>query len=530
MLDESLPNTLGTNDAMNQKAFLFRRSADNIVHHSTLYFSQNAETLTPTYSLRRFDPSSPASRNCYSIALLDSYSPGILYGEVLIQPEWTQPTLSAEQIRLNGGVPPPPQMITPTAFTIQLYNPDQQVLVRQVSGSWGSSYWQFELPETTFRRPSASSLDRGENDPAASALTPKIIFRWKREGKLSKDFVCAMCGKTNTVGGKKNRSAKEPDITVSLFRALRELTVYQPNLHRIDVEDLKGLELTLLLSAATIRDILFGNHRDIFNLAPESRKGSAGGRKSSSPLAGPIPIGNPFSSPPGRSALPPINTTDPRHTQMGNLPRRPAPPADVDPRTQNNGESAQGRAERRQREKQEQAEARRIKKMVEAEERESRQRQAEVDKETERLRKLYGEEERQARQAGAGVQSQQRPYGVPQSFSAPVIGRPNRPVSVPPPQSGQYWARPWGQASQAQASGPSRPYGQPQQGFLQIPAGGAPRPSSGFLNSGQTSLKPDDGRKVSKRRSFFGLGGLSSSSSSAGPDGGKLSKKKSTIF
>ena len=38
------------------------------------------------------------------------------------------------------------------------------------------------------------------------------------------------------------KKSKEPDITIAMFRKGKELTLYQPNMHRVEVEDMKGLE------------------------------------------------------------------------------------------------------------------------------------------------------------------------------------------------------------------------------------------------------------------------------------------------
>ena len=150
-------------------------------------------------------------------------------------PEWSKPNLTKEELRLAGGIPPPPQPILPTEFVIQLYNPDQQVHVKWNGGSWNSApYWGFEMPQQTFRQPSASALDRVQSDPTASENTPKLEFRWKKDGKLSKDYVCTLSGRSSYPDGSKKKS-KEPDITIGIFKSLKELTIYEPNLSRVDV-------------------------------------------------------------------------------------------------------------------------------------------------------------------------------------------------------------------------------------------------------------------------------------------------------
>ncbi|KAL2058882.1 hypothetical protein ABVK25_000174 [Lepraria finkii] len=263
MLDENLPT------------FYLRASSDGIKHNASVLLSQHGSDATPDYSLRHPDPALPGSKNRYAVALYDSYNPEILFGEVLLIPEWTQPNLSQEQIRLNGGVPPPPQPILPTEFTIQLYNPDQQVLVKLHAGTWKSdAYWEFVMPQQSFRQPSASVLDRTQSDPTASENTPKLAFRWKKEGKLSKDYVCSLSGKSTNPDGSKRKN-REPDITIGIFKHFKEITIYEPNLQRVDMEDPKGLEVVILLGAVVIREVFNSNMRETFNITESPRRNSA---------------------------------------------------------------------------------------------------------------------------------------------------------------------------------------------------------------------------------------------------------------
>ena len=71
----------------------------------------------------------------------------MLFAEVLLIPDWTLPTLSQEEIRKNGGVTPAPEPILPLEFAIQLYNPDQQIVVKHKPASLTSAAtWEFEMP------------------------------------------------------------------------------------------------------------------------------------------------------------------------------------------------------------------------------------------------------------------------------------------------------------------------------------------------------------------------------------------------
>tara|TARA_R110002003_G_scaffold62_21_gene5732 strand:+ start:8505 stop:10043 length:1539 start_codon:yes stop_codon:yes gene_type:complete len=224
---------------------------------------------------------------------------------VLAKPGWTHPTLSQEEIRRNGGVPPAPQPIYPTEFAIQLYNPDNQVIVKQQTTKWSSTItWEFSLPQVTFRMPSNSDLDRTQTDPGADANTPRVNFAWRKEGRLGKDMTCYMTGKSTDLTGKKAKKSREPDIAVAMFSGLKEMTILEPNLYRVELEDYKGLEVVLLLGAAVIRDLFFSDLHDQFHISDAAvRKNSAGlrARKGSSPLEGPnvtLPVMTPQPPPP----------------------------------------------------------------------------------------------------------------------------------------------------------------------------------------------------------------------------------------
>jgi hypothetical protein len=208
----------------------------------------------------------------------------------MAKPGWTHPSLSQEEIRKNGGIPPPPQPIYPSEFAIQLYNPDSQVIVKHQTTKWSTTVvWEFSIPQVTFRMPSSSNLDRTQSDPAADASTPRVNFAWRKEGRLGKDMTCYMTGKSTDPTGKKAKKNKEPDIAVAMFSGLKEMTIMEPNLYRVEIEDYKGLEVALLLGAAVIRDLFFSNLNDQFHITdPAARKNSNGlrARAGSSPLEG----------------------------------------------------------------------------------------------------------------------------------------------------------------------------------------------------------------------------------------------------
>jgi hypothetical protein len=478
MLDENLPT------------FRLKPSSDNPLS-SILYFTQNGSEPAAEYLLRRADPALPASRSKYAIALCDPYNASVVYGEVMVEPEWSQPTLSAAEIRAQSqaGAPPPPSVsVVPDSFTVQLYNPDQSITVKMVPGSWNKSdSWEFELPVQTFRTPTASELDREQQNasPAAADLVPRVMFRWKKDGLLSKDMTCYMTG--TRLGARKN---KEPDITIGLFKAAKEsiLTVYQPNLHRVEVEDRKGLELVLLLASEVIKDFWLVPKTDVFNVQGGGGPALNGNkRKNSRPAAtttsaavpaamsgalGPSPAPQPAPSTSAAAAVSKPTTATP-------------PPAGSNPQIDAETRRLQAMVEReqREREKAERAEQKRIKKMIEDEEKERRRREAEVAKETERLRKMYGVE-------GQDLPSDRPP--LPPRVQPPPSGPPPGPfphphpnplMSQPPPGPPQL--TPWGPCSPTHGPPPMLPPRPVSAGPFPGRPGPSPGPGQGQGPGGQ---------------------------------------------
>ena len=442
----------------------------------------------PEYSLRHPDPSLTTSKNRYAAALYDSYNPDILFGEVLLIPDWSQPTPTEEEIRLNGGVPPAPQPFLPTEFVIQLYNPDQQVKFKVKPGTWNTSTsWQFEMPQQSFRQPSISSIDRTQSDPTASETTPKVGFRWKKDGKLGKDYVCSIAGKSTNPDGSKRKN-KEPDIPISLFRHLREITLYESNLSRMDMEDPKGLEVVLLLGAIVIREVYNGQIQEAFNITEKSVR---------------VPnIGEPSRHSRSTPPLPPRLSHEHRKSSpvLFQNPVQSSRPPPTDPRTQWELDAEtvrlkkQVEREERERKRSELAETKRVKKMIEAEEREAarqkaesdRKKQAEIDKETERLRREFEAERLRAQQGGL--------------FVTPPVQRPH---TAQPRMSGA-------RSQQRRTSGP----------YLQ--------PLGENATASNFSLAPapsgTEGKKMKTKKSFWGLGGASREPEI------RLMKKQSSIF
>lgn len=405
-------------------AFVLRPSSDKPKQNSNFLFSQHGSDFEPQYNVRHLDPEQHASRNRYAVGLYDAHVPDVLFAEVLLIPEWTQLTLSAEQIRLNGGVPPPPEPILPTEFTIQLYNPDQQVVVRYRAATFTSAAaWVFELPQQTFREPSASALDRSQHDPVALDLTPKIRFKWKKDGKFNKDMACYVSGKSANPDGSKKKY-REPDVTVCIFKGLKEITLYETNLNRLDLEDIKGLEVVLLVGSVVIRDVYFGSMEKTFHLSGSGKKGSA----TSPSLVAASPsqvIGS------GQVQSSPQITVNSNPARDGRVPP-------TDPRTQWEIDAETSRLKRiaaeeaREQKRKDELEQKRIKKMLEIEAKEQKRHQAELDKETERLKKLYGRED-----ASARPKLPARPVPSPQPL--PDRRQYSEPFISPPQQNPASW-------------------------------------------------------------------------------------------
>lgn len=365
------------------------------------------------------------------------------------------------------------------------------------------------MPQQSFRKPSTSALDRTQSDPAASEITPKLGFRWKKEGKLSKDWVCSLSGKSSNPDGSKRRN-REPDITIGLFRHFKEITIYEPNLSRVEMEDPKGLEVVLLLGAIVIREVFSSNMREAFNITESSRRSSIENATSTSPLASPT-----ASSPPPR-----------RHAQMTSTPGLPATaqaqqpsssrPPPTDPRSQweLDAETARLRqaqeAEERAGRKAEHAETKRVKRMLDEEERKAREKQKEIDRETERLKRLYGKEQRQS---------------LAQLNNRPVPQLPNRhsyqpPSNLqPPPQGYAVTAYPPAPVPRPHSAAPApAPYlASNLQPTYDVTS------ASGYVGLSPTNMLPRPALPK-KKSSFWGLRGGGDS------EGSRLTKQRSTVF
>ncbi len=353
---------------------------------------------------------------------------------------------------------------------MQLYNPDQVVALRWTPGSWNKTEsWEFDMPIETFRMPSASRLDRQQQQQqqqipdlasprtesgtpllAANIITPKNTFRWKRDGRLgNKDMTCYLLGQTVGL-----HRSKEPDITIALFKHGRDpsVTIYEPNLQRVDVQDRKGLELVLLLGAQVIRDLFLTPRSDPFNMegaaAAAAASGANGRRKNSRPTP-PVPSSTP---PAGQQHQRPMTvyfgnggsssgTTSAHAVSSGSVPSSsvytPPSAAAIDAETKRL--QAMLEREERERARRERDEQKRIKKMLEAEDKERRRREAEVAKETERLRKLYGTQGQDLPSAGAPPPPPPPASSLSSSYPRPIPPPPPSTASGPYYKPGQYY-------------------------------------------------------------------------------------------
>lgn len=188
---------------------------------------------------------------------------------------------------------------------MSLHNPDSRVTLTQKPSSWASGpYWEFSLPKTSFLEPTGSKLDV-DLDVTKRILStvPLATFRWRKEGGvLSKSSLrCSLIHPSNITrldefsGGSASDShgrkkvsgsgSSEPDITVAIFSnginagksaGRGEITIFEPHLNRVEVEDRKGLEVTLVMTAMAIADIYFGDMRTGFNLGPRAPQNFTG--------------------------------------------------------------------------------------------------------------------------------------------------------------------------------------------------------------------------------------------------------------
>ncbi|KAH8154001.1 uncharacterized protein LAJ45_01768 [Morchella importuna] len=460
---------------------------------TTLSYSSNGSSPQATY----VKTISTEEQNAYNTTLHDAFVPDILYASINARPE-----IHPSSATSPGGTPADPKVLLPSEFAISLFNPDSTTILEHHHSALRGTYWEFSLPKTSFLPPTSSKLDAA-SAAAAIAHLPRATFRWRKEGGIMTrpQLRCSLVSPANlpsipgTASASKKAGANEPDIPIAMFlglgekKGIGEITIIQSNLKRVEVEDLKGLEVVLLLSAMAIGDIWFQSTNQMFNLNPPIR-GSANGtarRKNSMPLAAATPT-IAVSAPEPRS--PP--TTSPQHgkpppndasfaarfqQQQQSHQRRHSTPMDADAEYSRRVQEEEKRKRRIAEKEQEE-----IRKMLaEEESRERRKREEDINRETERLKRIYEAERAEYMARGARNAAQpQRVSSQQRNQRPPVVGGSGG-MMMPPPQGGR---------------------------------GGA----------------ANDEKKLGSRKSFLGLKFGSSSSSKEEEKKKKLSKKGSSMF
>ena len=363
------------------------------------------------------------------------------------------------------------------------------------------------MPQQSFRQPSNSALDRTQSDPTASETTPKINFKWKKDGKLSREYGCSLSGKSTNADGSKRKN-KEPDITIALFKHLKEITLYEPNLNRVDMEDSKGLEVVLLLSSIVIREVYNAHIREVFNIAevPKDLVQTTTPAKSPCPIFGPLLNPTPPQPPRRSHERTHLFSESSQRLQLQTQTPNPRPPP-TDPRSEWELDAETARlkkhVEREERERRhaERAEEKRVKRMLEDEERRARQKQADINKETERLRREFESEKNRLQQLGSSR---------PTLPTRPQTQQQYPPAAAPRPQIMQPPFPAWQNQQRLQPPRPTGPYLQPNAS------------SSVFFGGGAVALS--NGR-VKPKRSYWGL-----RSHNDIPTQQRLHKKQSSVF
>lgn len=472
---------------------------------TTLSYSSNGTSPQATY----VKTISTEEQNVYNTTLHDAFVPDILYASITAHPE-IHPSAATSP----GGTPADPKILLPSEFAISLFNPDSTVILEHHHSALRGTYWEFTLPKTSFLPPTSSKLDAA-SAAAAIAHLPRATFRWRKEGGLMTrpQLRCSLVSPANlpsvpgTASSSKKAGANEPDIPIAMFlglgekKGIGEITIIQSNLKRVEVEDLKGLEVVLLLSAMAIGDIWFQPTNQMFNLNPPIR-GSASGtarRKNSMPLSAAAPTPTVAVSAPEPRSPP---TTSPQHgkpppgnasfaarfqQQQQSHQRRHSTPMDVDAEY---SRRLQEEEERRRRiAEKEQEEIRKM--LAEEESRERRKREEDVNRETERLKRIYEAERAEFMARGARTAQPQRVPSQQRGQRPPVVGGGGG-MTMPPPHGGR-------------AS------------MMPPPQGGRGGPAK-------------DDKKLGSRKSFLGLKFGSSSGSKEEEKKKKLSKKGSSMF
>ncbi|KAI5840361.1 hypothetical protein BZA05DRAFT_468141 [Tricharina praecox] len=242
-LDENFPTyQFAIPDATNQPTI------------TTVHFTISGAVPQHLYTLTRF--LQPA--NSYSISLTDAPFPDITYGSL--------------SLPLLPSTVNPNELQRPSSFTLQLYSPDSTVTITQKhTALTRNNFWEFTLPKSSFLPPTQSALDASYRPPVSETLT----FRWRKEGinMLTRSQL-----KCSLVSG-----GDEPDTVLAMYSGVGdkngkggELVVYESNFRRVEMQDLKGLEMVLLLSSRVVADVWFSGSSAIFNTTQRVGTGMGG--------------------------------------------------------------------------------------------------------------------------------------------------------------------------------------------------------------------------------------------------------------
>ncbi|RPA83104.1 hypothetical protein BJ508DRAFT_413758 [Ascobolus immersus RN42] len=451
-LDETLP--------------IYRYQPDrNNPLRTTISFSQNSSVPSPRY-VKIHAESTP---NAYQFSLHDSTFTDQVFAACSAILEPLHGTLNVDTVRKERrkssfgleDSSSSSQFRIPSKATIRLLNPDFDITLTQhtPSGPFGTPYWEFALPLIPFSQPTPSLLDRSL--PQTSEL---VYFRWKRDSVLSRSTLKCTYHPTPLPGSGK-KGADEPDITIALFanwegssketggvfQGKGELTVFEMNQRRLEIQDWKGLEVALVCTARCLADVWFGgNRRELFQVGASPVGTPSGGATTNgaAPTNGyGMPGRTPSYPPPQQQQqampgnyYPPEKQRPPAQQQpqrtAHSLPQHQQPsqqfrPASSTPRPQNQRppkprqDAALLAAQER--------EARRLQAQFEAEERAAAAaRQAAVDRETERLRREYEAEARRM----AELQRQRQQQAVPPRLPSRTQHRPSQSIPGAYPNGG----------------------------------------------------------------------------------------------
>ncbi|KAI5778429.1 hypothetical protein EDC01DRAFT_790970 [Geopyxis carbonaria] len=489
----------------NFPTFLFSHPNHREPHLSTIEYTANGSPKQPVYTYTR----SPEHANTYATTLADANFPSIIYASL---------TTSLELPPASPGASDP-KVLLPADFTLHLYNPNSSVTVELKHSTLRGNFWEFTLPKRSFVPPTNAGIDAGYTPPVSEFLT----FRWRKEGgALSrKQLRCSLVSPGNLPGAKRNAGAGEPDIPLAMYAGVGdkhgrgELVVYESNFQRVHLEDLKGLEMVLLLGARVINDIHFCPTATTFNTggAVSVSTSSTRNRAGSSPLPptrNPTPAPNSF----------PVQQQHPQHPQHSQHPGSsqqqyrtsqnaqnapiPVPTPRPGPTPQDLARRKRDEAERAARIDAEQAAIRTM--LATEEAREAAARQAAVDAETARLARLYAQSTVVPMMAQPGGSS--RPIMTqPGRQSTPAPAQVPRPHRSPAPL--RQTLRPHPSPPQPHVSPTQRTPTQPPRPAVVGGGGGygnGGRVGSGYFG-GATTLAPASAPTVVKRRSFLGLFG-----------------------